>query len=219
MDDPDEQPEDRAPTPAPLSKTSSWVTVGFLLGAATVWAYLSHQERLAPAAPVTLSEWPAKKQFDRAPLTEIEAVFFKYQEHAVWERNLTEVVMWRGDTQTFSEWYEVRRVGEDFYFRSILHISANRRLITHGKPLAADVPLRFTETEAQYMEWFEHGRFERTEEATLQPTLLGPTLVPAGETVPRPPGSKPKIAPAPASAPPPIEKPKADVRPDPNPNE
>lgn len=221
MDDPDDQSEDRAPKAEPLSKASSWMTLGFLFGAATVWAYLSHQEKPVSSAPPTLSEWPVKKQLDRAPLTRIEAVFATYKDLAVWDKNTTEVAMWREGTRDESEWewYEVRRVGEDFYFRSILHPSKNRLLITHGKPLGNEVPLRFTETEAQYQEWFEHGRFEKSEEASLQPTILGPAMVPAGETLPRPKGQKQKVSPPADPAPPLIDRPKGEIRPQSNLNE
>ena len=186
MDDADDAPEERRPAAAKLSTSSSWVTLGFLLGAATVWAYLKNQVPMAPAAPVVLSAWPTPKRLEPAPLTIVEAVFAQYAEHAVWDKNTTEIALWRADTRAFSEFYEVRRIGEEYYFRSIPKLT---RLLLSRKPLGNEVPIKFTETEEQYREWFEHDRVERPEPGSLQPTLLGPATVPATDAQPSSPVS------------------------------
>lgn len=196
MEDDDETPgtsRSSRPSPAKMSKTSSWVTLGFFLGAATVWAYLTHQEKIAPAAPVALKEWPTAAKLQPSPLTTIEALFEAYGTAAVWENNVTQVAMWRPDTKEYSEFYEVRRVGEELYFRSIPRLT--HMLIQHGKLPSNEVPLKFTETEAQYKEWLESTRFEKSDEPSLQPSLLGPAVIEPGEKMPRPTAPKPKSRP------------------------
>jgi hypothetical protein len=208
MDEPDEVSRDEEPAPPKMSKTSSWVMLGFVIGAATVWAYLGQTEKAASTPPVTLKAWPQAPRAEPSSLTVIEALFARYGDDAVWDKNTTEVAMWTAATREFSEFYEVRRVGGELYFRSIPKLT--RMPIRHGKPPADDVPLRFTESEDQYREWLEHGRFERAEES-LQPTLLGPALIPAGE-MPKPqtPKQTPVMPPAPE-----LEKPKVDIPPKP----
>ena len=168
-----------------MSKTPSWAMVGFLLGAAFVWNFKRDGEKNVAVAPSSAArmDWPKAVVVAPSPLTTIEAVFADWGQHAVWENNLTEVALWRAETKSFSEFYEVRKVGDALYFRSIAKLT--RLVIRHGVPLPTDAPLQFTETEAQYREWLEHGRFERKTEATVQPSLFGPVLIPPDETMPR----------------------------------
>jgi hypothetical protein len=132
----------------------------------------------------------------------------------VWDDQVTEVALWRTETGSFSEFYEVRRVGEGYYFRSIPQLT--RRVIRHGVPRPKESPLEFTETEAHYREWFEHGRFERQPQPTVQPSLFGPALMPPGETLPRIPVPK---TPAQKSSLPssesPLDRPKIETPPKP----
>jgi len=179
----DDEPEKMYPlSPAKMSKAPSWVMLGFLLGMAAVWGY-RRSEVKPPVPGVTLTEWPRAARVEPSPLTTIETLFNEWSKHAVWSGDVTEVAMWRSETRGFTEFYEVRRVGEELYFRSMPKLT--RPIIRHGVPLPAEVPLQFTETQEQYREWLEHGRFERQKEPTVQPTLFGPALVPAGEGVPR----------------------------------
>jgi hypothetical protein len=209
----DDEPEKTyPPSPAKMSKAPSWLMLGFLLGAGFVWGFRRGEEKTEPPV-VTLTEWPKARTVPASPLTTIEGVFAAYGQNAVWSNDVTEVAMWRTDTREFSEFYEVRRVGDALYFRSIPRLT--RPLIRHGAPPPRDTPLDFTESEEQYREWYEHGRFERTEEASVHPTLLGPALIPAGETIPR--VQTPKPAPAKIVAPMPagIESPKTEASPKP----
>jgi len=144
MDEPLESPP---PAPARLSRTPSWVMLGFALGALFVWA-LPHVEdsvRVSAAGPV------AKVQLDRPKATEIEAVFEAFGKDAVWENDLTEVALWDVEKRTYSICYEVMRSGENYYFRSIPHLT--RPVLTHG--LHGEAPLLFTETEAMRREWLK----------------------------------------------------------------
>ncbi len=140
-----------------MSMTPSWVMLGFVLGALFVVALPPSKEAPAPVAAPRPVETPRKLPPPR--LTTIEAVFAAWGEHAVWDDDMTEVALWDTEKSRFSEVYEVRRVGEKIYFRTIPRLT--RRVINHGKPLPLECPLQFTETEERYREWLEHGRTER----------------------------------------------------------
>ena len=63
-------------------------------------------------------------------LTTIEAVFAAWGDYAVWQDDLTEIGFWNPETESFSEFYEVKRNNGAFYFRSIPKLT--RRVIRHG---------------------------------------------------------------------------------------
>lgn len=140
-----------------MSMTPSWVMLGFVLGALFVVALPPFQEKPAPVAAPRPVETP--RTSPPPQLSTIEAVFAAWGERAGWDDDVTEVALWDTDKGGFSQFYEVRRVGEKLYFRTIPRLT--RRVINHGKPLPADCPLQFTETEERYREWLEHGRTER----------------------------------------------------------
>src|SRR4051812_35386751 len=105
MDDYEDSP---APAPAKLSKTPSWVMLGFVLGAVFVWAL--------PRPAKTVSAAPEKAQIAAAPrtpaqvrLTTIEALFSEWGRFAVWENDLTEVAMWNIEVSQFADIFEVFR--------------------------------------------------------------------------------------------------------------
>ena len=147
----DESAKVYPPSASRLSKTPSWVTLGFVLGAFFVWA-LPHAEK--PAVPP--SGPSVTVQLQRPKLTEIEAVFAEWGRFAVWENDLTEIALWDVDKKSYSICYEVLRSGEALYFRSIPYLT--RPVLNHG--VADPMPLQFTETEVMRREWLEHGRFE-----------------------------------------------------------
>ena len=190
----DDEPEKTYPlSPARMSKTPSWVILGFLMGAAFVWGYKRDAEKSVPVAPAIPVEWPKALTLAPSPLTTIEAVFDEWKEHAVWENNLSEVAMWRSETGAYSEFYEVRRVNETLYFRSIPRLT--RRIVRSGTPLPSNAPLQFTESEAHYLAWLEQGRVKS----------LGEPLVP-----PRPSGLPPLPPPTVDPTVPPLGKPRPD---------
>ena len=140
-----DEPVKSYPPPASrLSKTPSWVMLGFLLGALFVWALPKVEKSVSPGPlPATVV------RLERPKATEIEAVFAEWGRYAAWDNDLTEVALWDVDKRSYSICYEVLRNGENLYFRSIP--SLTRPLLTHGVPESA--PLRFTETEAMRREW------------------------------------------------------------------
>jgi hypothetical protein len=182
MDDDERKAEKRYPLSASkMSKTPSWIMLGFLLGAAFVAALPPLRKR--PAAPPETSVFraaePAKKREPREPpqFTTIEAVFAAWGKHAVWSDDVTEVALWNDRDKDYSDFFEVRRYGGVYYFRTIPQLT--RRIISRGKPMP-ESPLLFTETEEQYREWRSYGRSERPveREAPARPTVSAPQVAP-----------------------------------------
>jgi hypothetical protein len=146
------------PARAKPSQVPSWITLGFVLGALFVLALprrmaVEQAPRPAPAevAPKPISAPEAPR------LTTIEAVFEEWGRYAVWSDGTTQVALWSADTKSFSEYYEVTRVGDSFFFRSLT--SLTRPILTHG--VVAESPLQFTETARQRQEWLEEVGNER----------------------------------------------------------
>jgi hypothetical protein len=179
----EEEPKPERPYPistAKMSKTPSWIMLGFLLGAAFV-AFLPPLRKPAPREPVMLKAIePARTTERREPpqLTTIEAVFAEWGRHAVWDDDVTEVALWNLKDKAYSDFYEVRRVGDAFYFRTIPQLT--RRVVARGKPIP-ESPLLFTETEEHYREWQKYGRSERPAERDIstRPRSFAPAPMPA----------------------------------------
>src|SRR5690606_6774299 len=123
-----------------------------------------------------------------------EAVFAEWGEHAVWSDGVTEVALWSPADKAYSNFYEVRRVEGEYYFRSIPRLT--RRIIARGKP-QPESPLQFTEYEEQDLEWRTYGRAERPVERDLTtrpraserppaPVPLERSLNPVRPEMPRP---------------------------------
>lgn len=148
----DEPVKTYPPAVSRLSRTPSWVMLGFVLGAAFIWAWprVEKTGTLATSLPVKTY------QLDRPKLTEIEAVFAEWSGEAVWDNGLTEVALWDVDKKNYSICYEVLRSGGNHYFRSIPHLT--RPVLTHG--LRGTAPLLFTETEAMRREWLQRAQIE-----------------------------------------------------------
>lgn len=186
-----------APSVSKLSKTPSWVMLGFVLGAATVYAFFSGKKEAAPTSShLVKAPAPAPARLEAAQplttLTTIEAVFDMYGRFAVWDDNLTEVAMWDSSTHLFSDYYEVRRDGDKLWFRSISKLT--RRPLNHGKLPPPNTPLQFTETEEAYREWRDTGRFERPPESFVLPANAYPPSVarPATPALPVPSAPRPE---------------------------
>jgi hypothetical protein len=153
-----------------MSKTPSWVMLGFVLGVAFVLALPKKEPPPAPTptpAPVKAPEpVPPAPPRTAPPLSRIEAVFEEWGRYAVWDDETTEVALWDPAEERFADYYEVRRVQGVLYFRSIPRLT--RRVIRDGKHLA-DSPLQFTETEEQFRAWDERDRARRPFERLWRP--------------------------------------------------
>jgi len=170
-DDPEVSPKSYPLSPSKMSKTPSWIMLGFLLGVLTVIAL----PPLRKSPPAPRAEPPSVEFQEKSkgpveppkPMT-IEAVFAEWGQHAVWFDGTTEVALWNSQRQSYSDFFEVRRFGNSYYFRTLPELT--RRIIKRGKPMP-DSPLEFTETEEQYQEWRQHGRNERPREGEPRPPM------------------------------------------------
>ncbi len=142
MDDPEDLPP---PATAKPSTTPSWVMLGFVLGVLTMLVLPRSEKKSAAPVTVTLVAppkpalpAPEKPTVERAEF--FEAVFTELNRTAVWQDDLTEVAFWNASRRAFSDCYEVLKVGDKFYFRSIPHLT--RPVLTEG--VSPDSPLQFT---------------------------------------------------------------------------
>ncbi len=145
-----DEDRERPVTPSKLSKTPSWITLGFALGALFVWSLPDPPPPPPPKAETTIVK------LERPKVTEIEAVFAEWSEFAVWKNDITEVAMWDAARRSYSIFYEVLRNGDLYYFRSISQLT--RPVLTHGVP--ENAPLQYTETEEMRREWMR-ARWEQ----------------------------------------------------------
>lgn len=216
MDDDQAKPGRDYPLSASkMSKTPSWIMLGFVLGAAFVAALPPLRKSVTPEPPAFKATEAPRPAGRREPpqLTTIEAVFAVWGRYAVWSDDVTEVALWNIRDKAFSDFYEVRRIGDQYYFRTLSKLT--RRVISRGKTLT-ESPLLFTETEEQYREWVAYGRSEQAVEQDLRPPvpprserrelLVAPTVdsatpppaPPPLEKMPRPDGAAPGSTPKPS---------------------
>ena len=137
--------EPRKPRPlsaAKMSKVPSWISVGFVLGALVGWTLRAPQPQ--PPPPVKIVEVLKMEPRPNKTAT-VEGLFEQWKHLAGWRDDTAEVLIWNSDTKEFSEAYEVRRVGEDFYFRSIPQLT--RKLVNYADLLPSDAPIRFAGVE------------------------------------------------------------------------
>ncbi len=176
MDDDEPKREKNYPISASkMSKTPSWIMLGFLLGAVFVAALPPLRKKPAPETVSLRAVEPPRPVPLRepGPLSTIEDVFATWGKHAVWSDDVTEVALWNINDKDFTDFYEVRRVGDVYYFRTIPRLT--RRIIKRGKHIA-ESPLQFTESEEQYREWQNYGRSEQPVERSVpvRPRAVAP---------------------------------------------
>lgn len=140
-----------------LSKTPSWIMLGFVIGCVVMWTirketlYADKEEILAKAqyeaAHPKPTPTPPPPQ-TRMSLSDMEAIFEEWQGSAVWQFDTTEVVFWNRESNQFIECVQVLKNGDDLFFRTIPKLT--RPLIDDGVPKNA--PIRFTEPEDVHAE-------------------------------------------------------------------
>ena len=145
---------DPKPRRESLSKTPSWIMLGFVIGC--IVAFTVKQQFFSlpnPPAPVVTTKQvespePVRKpEPAHAPLSEMEAIFYQWRGNAVWLHDITEVAFWDRETNKYSEYVEVMRSGDETYFRTIPQLT---RPLIDEVPLNA--PIRFTEPESVHAE-------------------------------------------------------------------
>lgn len=126
------------------SLVSLWLTLGFSAGLAFGWlAFRSEPPRVPPAkAPsIATASDRAEVPIDAGTLRAAERIFARWGGYAVWEDDVTEVAVWDQRRKRHGDFYEVRRHGGKFYFRSLPALT--RPILDHG--VNAALPLAFTE--------------------------------------------------------------------------
>jgi len=161
----------RPPSVRQLSKTPSWIMLGFVIGAIFV---LSLPRRSAEGGDV--NEGPAEPALpplvvlkQEPDFTALEAVFTDWQHYAVWDGDVTEVALWDGEVGQYARFYEVLRAPSaphgsggpgggaiTFYYRSIPALT--RPVLTHG--VSASAPLLFTEPDVLKEAWLRQRNEE-----------------------------------------------------------
>jgi len=158
----------RPPSVKKLSKTPSWIMLGFVLGAVFV---LSLPRRNAESADVSevLAEpvpQPLVVLKQESDFTALEAVFNDWQHYAVWDGDVTEVALWDSEVGQYARFYEVLRAPSGFgggaggaitfYYRSIPALT--RPVLTRG--VSASAPLLFTEPDVLKEAWLRQRNEE-----------------------------------------------------------
>jgi hypothetical protein len=163
----DEPEKTYPPSPARMSKTPSWIMLGFVIGALFVMALPDKEkEEPPPPRPAPVVQPKAMPPRLPPPLSRIESVFAVWGRYAVWDDETTEVALWDPGEERFADYYEIRRIDGVLYFRSIPRLT--RRIIARGKPMP-ESPLQFTESEEQYRAWEERDRRENPFERLWRP--------------------------------------------------
>lgn len=134
----DDLGRERPISPSRLSKTPSWITLGFVLGALFVFSLPRERPSRSSTPPVAP---PPVQRLERPKISEIEAVFDEWGRYALWADDITQVALWDTQTHKFSIFYEVLRSSGNYYFRSISRI--DRIVPPEEMRLPANAPLRF----------------------------------------------------------------------------
>ncbi|GAB1489936.1 hypothetical protein MASR2M8_23930 [Opitutaceae bacterium] len=183
-----------------LSKTPSWIMVGFLLGVIAVLGFQHEMGRssaaveaaaiVAPPPPAPAPVENVTALTDRPSLAVIEAVFAEWGGFARWAEDRTEVALWNSTTGGFTDFFEIVRTADGLYVRSINRLT---RPLTEADP-PAEAPLRFTEPPEERearragrlspqinTEGIVPWREKETQDSPPRPVYLPPPAPPAGE--------------------------------------
>ena len=171
--------------------------LGFVLGAFFVWA-LPEPEKKPPSPPAPVERAPEQMMLaSRLPrATDVEAVFAQWDRYAIWENDVTEIAYWNEETRSFSNFFEVLRLGDRLFFRSIPKLT--RPLIKRG--VEAHSPLLFTGVAEVLPPMSERAAPtpmpDQPAERPMPPKIIAPAHPPAAT----PPPLDPTLSPPPPTA-------------------
>jgi hypothetical protein len=120
------------------SQIPSWVSLGFALGALFVMALPRRSEPETVGVPTPV---PELKAVTPLRVSTIEAVFSDWGHYAQWNGATTQVGLWNPETKSYSDFFEVIRMGDSTYFRSIPALTAPVAKLD----LPLECPLEFIE--------------------------------------------------------------------------
>ncbi|MEO6568128.1 MAG: hypothetical protein ABIO94_05145 [Opitutaceae bacterium] len=135
MDEFDETPPASRPKP---SKIPSWIMLGFLLGAAFVWALPRPRPTrsvIPPATPLI----SAVAMATHPRLSDVEASFDMWSRYALWADDVTYVGLWDPETLTYRDCFQVLRRSDELFFRSV----PRPRNLRARSDVPKDSPLEF----------------------------------------------------------------------------
>ncbi|MBI2518233.1 MAG: hypothetical protein HYV95_15230 [Opitutae bacterium] len=186
-----------------------WLTLGFAMGLSFGWVMFKSDTSKAPPAAeqVKVREKPAAASDaprDAGTLAGAEQTFQRWGGYAVWEDDATEIAVWNARRKRFSDFYEVRRVHGQFYFRTIQRLS--RPFIDHG--VRGRLPIVFTEPQADHDAFHrQHPDYDPASEpiVDLPPRMPEPFAQPVSEHDPESPKPMEQSY-APSPPPPPLPR-------------
>jgi hypothetical protein len=130
------------PGPARMSKVPSWISVGFVIGALVGWTV--REPKPAPPPQTRIVE-VTRPDPHPIKISTVEAIFEEWRQFAAWrDDDTTEIEIFNTDTNQHDA-YEVRRVDDRFYFRTLPRLT--RKLIDYGDKLPPNAPIRFAGVE------------------------------------------------------------------------
>jgi hypothetical protein len=139
----DDEPESyekpaRSRSPASMSKVPSWISLGVVIGVLIGFAL-----QPKPQPPQTKYVEVTKTVPRPNSIPTVEAIFEAWRDRAVWrDDDTTQIAVWNPDTNDFTDFYEVKRVGDLLYFRTIPRLT--RELMNYAaSELPAKAPILF----------------------------------------------------------------------------
>src|SRR5437763_727394 len=127
MDDDEQRPAKKHPISiSKLSKTPSWIMLGFVLGALFMIALPPTGDDKPAAPPPAKPVEPSRPATPTPPrVTTIQAVFEdpRWEEFVTWSNDTAEVALWNPNAREFNDFFEVRRIGGVYYYRSIASLT------------------------------------------------------------------------------------------------
>ena len=181
---------------SPGGRISISLTLGFAAGLVFAWAALRTGEppsrpvaapKAGPAPSSTIPDAPR----GQASLGEVEVLFMTWGGYCVWRENLTQFAVWNGTAGKHADFFEVRRSGPRFYFRTLPQ--ADWPLIDHGRVVRC--ALWFAEPREDRERFYREnpgirpGQLELVDRPARPPLL--PPLPPQGELAEPPAGLTP----------------------------
>ncbi len=189
------------------NRAPAWMTLGFALGLGFAGIYLRTKSTVTvpevPAAPTVLPNAPGRPMqvvpnlpHDATTLGEVELQFRTWGGYAIWQNNVTQFALWNASTDSYGDFYEVRRSSRLYYFRTLPR--EDWPLIDHGEVVRC--PLWFAETREMHDTYYREHPDEKPGTPlwrSLGPRapLLPPLEPELGKSAPVTPGQLPIMSP------------------------
>ncbi len=177
------------------SNVPVWLTLGFAAGLGFGWMAFNPEtpRRSPPLAHPGVAETPPDLPKDAGTLGAVEQTFQRWGGYAVWKNDVTEIALWSVRRRRFADFYEVRRSGGKFYFRTLAQLT--RPLIDHGA--RSNLPIQFTEPQAARDEFYRaHPDYDPATESLVDPLPRPPAPAGTNSYLPSSPPPPPPVPPS-----------------------